>query len=143
MASEIKKERCVKLRTATPADLQGVLGLLTQAGLPTEGVDTEALRDFVIAEYGDTAVGVVGLEVYRESALLRSAAVEESWRGRGVGGALVDRALRLSADRARNSGDKCLRGRNLLVSARFRGHGARCQRGELQAEADRRSHGRS
>src|SRR4030095_13612868 len=99
MASEIKKERCVKLRTATPADLQGVLGLLTQAGLPTEGVDTEALRDFVIAEDGDTAVGVVGLEVYRESALLRSAAVEESWRGSGVGRALIDRALALSKER--------------------------------------------
>jgi amino-acid N-acetyltransferase len=99
MATEIKKERCVKLRTATPADLQAVLGLLTQAGLPTEGVDTEALRDFVIAEDGDTAVGVVGLEVYRESALLRSAAVEESWRGSGVGRALIDRALALSKER--------------------------------------------
>ncbi len=99
MATEIKKERCVKLRAATPADLPAVLGLLTQAGLPTEGVDTEALRDFVIAEDGDTAVGVVGLEVYRESALLRSAAVEESWRGSGVGRALIDRALALSKER--------------------------------------------
>lgn len=48
MTSEIK-EGCVKLRTATTADLPAVLGLLTRAGLPTEGVDLEALRNFVIA----------------------------------------------------------------------------------------------
>jgi amino-acid N-acetyltransferase len=99
MATEIKKEHCVKLRTATPTDLATVLSLLTRAGLPTQGVDAHALRDFVIAEDGDTPVGVVGLEVYRESALLRSAAVEESWRGSGVGRALIDRALALSRER--------------------------------------------
>ena len=99
MTTEITKDRCVKLRSATPADLPAVLGLLTRAGLPTEGVDREALHDFVIAEDGATAVGVVGLEVYRESALLRSAAVEESWRGSGVGRALIDRALAMSEER--------------------------------------------
>jgi amino-acid N-acetyltransferase len=62
-------------------------------------VGPDALRDFVVAEDGDTAVGVVGLEVYRESALLRSAAVEEGWRGSGVGRALIDRALALSKER--------------------------------------------
>jgi amino-acid N-acetyltransferase len=35
---------------------------------------------FIIAESDGNLVGVVGLEVYGESALLRSAAVEESWR---------------------------------------------------------------
>jgi amino-acid N-acetyltransferase len=99
MSTETKKERCVKLRTATPADLPTVLGLLTRAGLPTQGVDIDALTDFVVAEEGGTPVGVVGLEVYRESALLRSAAVEESWRGSGVGRALIDRALALSKER--------------------------------------------
>jgi amino-acid N-acetyltransferase len=99
MTAETRKDRCVKLRTATSADLAKVLGLLGRAGLPTEGVDAEALSDFVIAEDGGTPVGVVGLEVYRESALLRSAAVEESWRGSGVGRALIDRALALSKER--------------------------------------------
>jgi amino-acid N-acetyltransferase len=36
------------------------------------------------------------LELYGGSALLRSAAVEESWRGSGVGRVLVDRALDLA-----------------------------------------------
>src|SRR5918994_6966098 len=99
MTTETKKERCVKLRTATAADLPTVLALLDRAGLPSQGVDTDALPDFVVAEDGDTLVGVVGLEVYRGSALLRSAAVEESWRGSGVGRALIDRALALSQER--------------------------------------------
>jgi amino-acid N-acetyltransferase len=99
MTAETRKDRCVTLRTATSADLAKVLALLGRAGLPTEGVDAEALSDFVIAEDGGTPVGVVGLEVYRESALLRSAAVEESWRGSGVGRALIDRALALSKER--------------------------------------------
>jgi amino-acid N-acetyltransferase len=42
---------------------------------------------------------VVGLELYGESALLRSAAVEESWRGSGVGRVLVERALDLARGR--------------------------------------------
>jgi amino-acid N-acetyltransferase len=99
MATEINKEGCVTLRAAKPADLSTVLGLLTRAGLPTDGVDAGSLADFVIAEAGGTPVGVVGLEVYRESALLRSAAVEEEWRGSGVGRVLIDRALAMSNER--------------------------------------------
>jgi amino-acid N-acetyltransferase len=99
MTTETGKERCVNLRTAAPSDLPTVLGLLGRAGLPTQGVDADALPNFVIAEHSGTPVGVVGLEVYRESALLRSAAVEEGWRGSGVGRALIDRALHLSKER--------------------------------------------
>jgi amino-acid N-acetyltransferase len=93
------KQSCVKLRTGRETDLPEVLALLRRANLPTEGVEAKALRDFVIAENGGKAVGVVGLEVYRESALLRSAAVDEQWRGCGVGRALIDRALALSQER--------------------------------------------
>ena len=99
MMTESKNERCVTLRSARPGDLAYVWALLERAGLPTEGVHTDALTNFVIAENEGTLVGVVGLEVYRESALLRSAAVEENWRGSGVGRALVDRALALTRER--------------------------------------------
>jgi amino-acid N-acetyltransferase len=99
MSPDIEKPACVTLRSATPADLPAVLALLGRANLPTAGVDAAALTDFVVAEGGGTLVGVVGLEVYRESALLRSAAVEESWRGSGVGRALIDRALALTKER--------------------------------------------
>ena len=99
MKAEIRKDRCVTLRPARADDLGNVLTLLKRANLPTEGVAADVMPNFVIAEHEGTPVGVVGLELYRESALLRSAAVDESWRGSGVGRALVDRALDLTRQR--------------------------------------------
>jgi amino-acid N-acetyltransferase len=99
MTANVRKDRCVALRPATAADLPDVLDLLERAGLPTQGVDPDALTNFVIAEHEGRPVGVVGVELYRDSALLRSAAVDEGWRGSGVGGALVDRALALTRQR--------------------------------------------
>ena len=98
MSAEAKKERCINLRSAAEDDLPNVLQLLQRAGLPTDGVSGAALSHFVIAESEGRPIGVVGLEIYRESALLRSAAVEESWRGSGVGRALVDRALAMTKE---------------------------------------------
>ena len=94
-----RKDRCVTLRPARADDLSAVLALLQRANLPTEGVGAEVMPNFVIAEHEGTPVGVVGLEQYRESALLRSAAVDQDWRGSGVGRALVDRALDLTRQR--------------------------------------------
>jgi amino-acid N-acetyltransferase len=99
MIAETKKERCLQIRSGTSADLSAVTDLLTRAGLPTAGVLAEALANFVIAENEGTPVGVAGLEIYRDSALLRSVAVAEEWRRAGVGRALIDRALDLTRER--------------------------------------------
>src|SRR3954453_5645110 len=98
METELKNGRCVELRTASSADLQEVFGLLDRAGLPTAGV-ADNFSQFLVAEARGTLVGVVGLELYGQSALLRSAAVEGSWRGSGVGRVLVERALDLARER--------------------------------------------
>jgi amino-acid N-acetyltransferase len=98
MSSEIKSREGVSLRDAQPADLPAVLALLGRAHLPTAGV-ADTLPHFVIAEDGGRIVGAVGLELYGASALLRSAAVEESWQGCGVGRTLIDRALEIARDR--------------------------------------------
>ncbi len=90
---------CVQLRSATPNDLPLVLALLGEARLPTQGVEPQALGDFIVADREGELVGVVGLEIYRESALLRSATVDPRWRGTGVGRALIERALDLSRER--------------------------------------------
>jgi amino-acid N-acetyltransferase len=95
---EMKKGQCVSVRSAEPADLPAVLALLGRADLPTAGV-ADALPQFVIAEDGGRIVGAVGLELYGASALLRSAAVEESWQGCGVGRTLIERALDLARER--------------------------------------------
>ena len=91
----MSSEECVALREAAAADLPAVLALLERSQLPTAGV-AEALPRFVVAEDRGRVVGAVGLEIYGSSALLRSAAVEESWRGAGVGRALIDRALEIA-----------------------------------------------
>jgi len=80
------------LRAATPIDLEAVERLLTSSQLPLDGV-REALPTFIIAEAGNEIVGVAGLEVCCDNALLRSVAVADAWRSRGVGRALVTRII--------------------------------------------------
>jgi len=98
METELKHGHCVELRAASSADLEAVFGLLERSGLPRAGV-ADNFSQFLVAEAGGRLVGVVGLELYGQSALLRSAAVEESWRGSGVGRVLVERALDLARER--------------------------------------------
>ena len=81
-----------RVRGAAPTDLAGVERLLTASGLPLDGVQ-EALSGFVVAEAGDDVVGVAGLEVCCDNALLRSVAVLPEWRSRGLGRALVSRVI--------------------------------------------------
>src|SRR5688500_16821300 len=80
------------VRSAAPADLPAVERLLTDSGLPLDGVP-EALGTFVVAEAGSDLVGVAGLEICCNDALLRSVAVRPEWRSHGVGRALVTRAI--------------------------------------------------
>jgi amino-acid N-acetyltransferase len=98
MTVEVKNGQCVELRAARESDLPAVLALLGQAKLPVAGV-ADAPSQFMVAESDNQLVGVVGLEVYGASALLRSAAVEESWRRSGVGRVLVERALDIARER--------------------------------------------
>jgi N-acetylglutamate synthase-like GNAT family acetyltransferase len=81
-----------QVRCAAPADLAAVERLLTASGLPLDGV-SEALHDFVVAEAEDEVIGVAGLEVCSDNALLRSVAVADTWRSRGLGRALVTRVI--------------------------------------------------
>ena len=81
-----------RLRSAAPADLAAVETLLAASGLPLDGV-REAFGTFVVAESGTDVVGVAGLEVCCDNALLRSVAVRPEWRSHGVGRALVTRVI--------------------------------------------------
>lgn len=88
----------VELGPARPEDLAEVLGLLGRAGLPPDGVAGH-VTGFLVARAAGRLVGVVGLELYGASALLRSLAVAPEWQGRGLGTTLARRAL--EAARAR------------------------------------------
>ena len=80
------------IRPARRSDLDAVVELLAASKLPVEGV-AESLDGFIVAETDGRLAGVAGLERCAENALLRSVAVAEEWRGRGVGNALVTRLL--------------------------------------------------
>lgn len=80
------------IRAAVPTDLPRVERLLNDSKLPLSGVPA-SLENFVVAESDGDLVGVAGLEVCCDDALLRSVAVRPEWRTRGVGRALVTRAI--------------------------------------------------
>jgi amino-acid N-acetyltransferase len=89
------------IRRASAGDEHAVEVLLAANHLPLEGVH-EALSCFVVAEDGDDIVGVAGIEecgVAGEHALLRSVAVSADWRSRGLGRALVARAIAVAEER--------------------------------------------
>lgn len=80
------------LRPALATDREAVERLLTASHLPLDGVP-RTLADFIVAESDGALVGVAGLEVCGEDALLRSVAVDPAWQSHGVGRALVTRVL--------------------------------------------------
>lgn len=79
----------VSLRSATSGDWPAVSALLRAAKLPLDGAEAQ-LANFLLAESYGALVGVIGVERYADGALLRSAAVLEAWRGRGVGLSLLE-----------------------------------------------------
>ena len=94
-------ETCVHLRRAAAADRPAVEALLRAAQLPVEGV-ADWVDQFWVAEpeTGEGVVGVAGLELHGEAALLRSVAVAPAWQDRGIARLLAERAL----DAARDEG---------------------------------------
>lgn len=76
-----------------PVDLdESVIKLLRESGLPTR--DLEAGLDAIFLGAKDQGMlhGCVALECCQDLLLLRSLAVAETYRGSGLGGALVNRA---------------------------------------------------
>src|SRR3970282_151337 len=75
---------------------------LESASLPTLGV-SEHIRHFLVAEMEGEIAGAIGLEVYGETALLRSAVVASGLQRTGIGGLLyaqiVEQAKRLAVQR--------------------------------------------
>lgn len=90
--SNVSLDGTPHIRPADPADLAAIEELLTVSSLPLDGV-RDALDGFVVAQSGDALVGVAGLEVCCDNALLRSVAVLPEWRSHGLGRALVTRVI--------------------------------------------------
>ena len=81
-----------KVRPGSPREFAAVKRLLLANSLPVDGVP-ESLQNYLVAFDGQKVIGAIGLEVFDDSALLRSAVVDDSARGTGLGAQLVEGAL--------------------------------------------------
>jgi N-acetylglutamate synthase-like GNAT family acetyltransferase len=85
---------------ARPHDLADGIALLRRVALSEEDVAERWGHYFVVREDDGRVVGVAGLEVHGGDGLLRSLAVDDDYRGQGLGAQLVaaafERAERLS-----------------------------------------------
>jgi len=66
-----------------------VKDLIDACQLPTQDLAGEMLRHFLVARKGDRVVGVIGLEICGQHALLRSLAVAEDFRCQGIAARLT------------------------------------------------------
>lgn len=81
------------VREAARDDREGIALLLRRSGLSAQGVLLPGTRYWVVETPEDGVIGVAGLEMGEDAALLRSVAVHPAHRGRGIGTLLVRRAL--------------------------------------------------
>jgi amino-acid N-acetyltransferase len=83
------------IEPAHERDLPEIHKLLERLQLPLDGVD-DHVRTMLVARDGAGVVGTAALELYGDSALLRSVAVDPAQQGRRLGHQLTEAALRLA-----------------------------------------------
>ncbi len=76
------------VRSSVTVDLPAIRSLLSDAGLPLDGVD-EAFRHGLVAQAGGAIVGAAAIEPYGPDGLLRSVVVAPERRGTGLGRTIV------------------------------------------------------
>jgi len=73
----------VTITAARSEDLQEIYTLLTECGLPKEGL-VHHVTTTLVARKGNEIIGSAALELYQEHALLRSVAVKSAFRRQGI-----------------------------------------------------------
>ena len=77
---------------ASPADEPRIRQLLSSCRLPHEDITPEHLHHYWVFKENKQLIGVIGLEVLRPSALLRSLAIDPLFRNKGLGSQLTQQA---------------------------------------------------
>lgn len=85
------------IEVANADDLSAILALLEKSGLPQDGL-SDHLTTTLVAREDQVIVGSAALELYDTVALLRSVAVADHLRGRGLGQRLTQAALHLAKE---------------------------------------------
>jgi amino-acid N-acetyltransferase len=80
---------------AAADDAPALLDLLAASALPQDGF-VDHLDTALVARLDGAIVGCAALEVYADGALLRSVAVDDRFKGGGIGTELTTSALRLA-----------------------------------------------
>jgi amino-acid N-acetyltransferase len=75
----------------TPSQLNLLQQFLQRHDLPDTDLTAAQMPDFLLAWDGPYLAAAGGLEIYGETALLRSLVVDEDYRGRGLGAHMVHR----------------------------------------------------
>ncbi|MBV8518527.1 MAG: GNAT family N-acetyltransferase [Acidobacteria bacterium] len=88
----------ITIAPATANDVDAIKALLTNAGLPTSGVD-EHWKTFLVARHLGELVACGGAEAYQFAALIRSIAVTPAYRSQGLGRRVVRQLLDRLASR--------------------------------------------
>jgi amino-acid N-acetyltransferase len=89
----------IEIRGARADDRDAVAALLERTALPPDGLDEQFGEAYAVAVADGEIVGAAGVEVYGSAGLLRSAAVDPAWRGRGLGQRLSEERLSWAAAR--------------------------------------------
>lgn len=85
----------ISILKANEFDYQQIIELLTKSNLPTEGV-REVLSSTIVAKDGEDVIGCAAIEMYNNSTLLRSVAVDDRYQGKGIGLKLTQNLIGLS-----------------------------------------------
>src|SRR5581483_3941656 len=75
---------------------ENIIGLLAAEKLPVDDLPA-LLENFIVAREDSKVSGVVGLEIYGQSALLRSLAVRPAYRDKGIAKELLNRIEEFAA----------------------------------------------
>jgi amino-acid N-acetyltransferase len=74
---------------ATSSQRQVIINLLQTEKLPVEDLP-RSVDNFFVAMDGNKVIGAIGLEIYGDSALLRSMVVDKEYRNKNIASQLVD-----------------------------------------------------
>jgi amino-acid N-acetyltransferase len=80
---------------AQDKDLESITRLLKINNLPYSDIK-ESLVEFIVAKSNSEIIGCIGVEIYKPQGLLRSFAVDNSFRNKGIGKELYHRLLSYS-----------------------------------------------